>query len=94
METAQCRPRRLLPFRRTSLQEAPMPTKPISDDVLWGVDDVARFLKTSKSWVYQKAEAGLLPCIRICGLLRFDPEAIRALARGEQPPTGRIIAIR
>lgn len=49
---------------------------------LWDARDVARYLKVSRSWVYQRAEAGLLPSLRIGGLLRFDPEAIRAWARG------------
>jgi hypothetical protein len=31
--------------------------------------------------VYHRAEAGLLPCIRVGGLLRFDPVAIRESVR-------------
>jgi excisionase family DNA binding protein len=50
---------------------------------LWTADDVGRYLKASRSWVYQKAEAGLLPCLRIGGLLRFDPAVVQAWARGE-----------
>ncbi|HVZ70961.1 MAG TPA: helix-turn-helix domain-containing protein [Polyangia bacterium] len=55
---------------------------------LWNPADVAAFLQVSRSWVYQKAEAGLLPVIRLPGssLLRFEPEAIRAFARGEWMP--------
>ena len=54
---------------------------------LWDANDVARYLKVSRSWVYQRAEAGLLPCLRLGGLLRFEPEKVRAFARGEiQPP--------
>ena len=54
---------------------------------LWDANDVARYLKVSRSWVYQRAEAGMLPCLRLGGLLRFDPEKVRAFARGElQPP--------
>jgi excisionase family DNA binding protein len=49
-------------------------------DALWTVRDVATFLKVSKSWVYHRAEAGELPCLRIGGLLRFLPKAIRAFA--------------
>jgi excisionase family DNA binding protein len=49
---------------------------------LWDARDVARYLKTSRSWVYQKAEAGLLPSLRIGGLLRFEPHVVRAWARG------------
>lgn len=50
-----------------------------SNESLWNVADVARYLKASRSWVYHQAEEGRLPCIRICGLLRFDPAAIKAL---------------
>ena len=61
---------------------------PVSDraspagDGLWDANDVARYLKVSRSWVYQRAEAGLLPCVRIGGLLRFDPRAVRTFASG------------
>ncbi|HYV49051.1 MAG TPA: helix-turn-helix domain-containing protein [Myxococcaceae bacterium] len=53
---------------------------------LWDAQDVARYLKASRSWVYQKAEAGLLPSLRIGGLLRFNPEVVRAWAQGEPAP--------
>jgi excisionase family DNA binding protein len=52
---------------------APMPM-----EALWDANDVARYLKVSRSWVYQRAEAGRLPYVRVGGLLRFDPESIRA----------------
>ena len=48
---------------------------------LWDANDVAKFLKVSRSWVYQKAEAGLLPYLKVGGLLRFDPEEIMAYSR-------------
>ena len=44
---------------------------------LWTWREVARALKVSRSWVYAKAESGELPSMRICGALRFDPQAIR-----------------
>jgi helix-turn-helix protein len=59
------------------------------DNSLWDVVDVAGFLKASRSWVYQKAESGLLPCLHVGGLLRFDPVAVRAWARGEELVTKR-----
>jgi excisionase family DNA binding protein len=62
---------------------------PLPEDArgLWDANDVARYLKVSRSWVYQRAEAGLLPCLRLGGLLRFEQEKVRAFARGEvQPP--------
>ena len=48
------------------------------DDGLWTVDDVAKLLRASKSWIYKQATAGKLPCIRIGAMLRFEPPAIRA----------------
>jgi hypothetical protein len=68
---------------------AARPIAPHGTDRMWNPADVASFLRVSRSWVYQKAEAGLLPVIRMPGsaLLRFDPETMRAYARGEwQPP--------
>jgi predicted DNA-binding transcriptional regulator AlpA len=61
-------------------------------DGLWDAKDVALYLKVSRSWVYHRAEAGLLPCLRVGGLLRFDPQAIRSLARGQAPSGARIVA--
>jgi excisionase family DNA binding protein len=44
---------------------------------LWTWREVARALKVSRSWVYAKAETGELPSLRVGGLLRFDPAAVR-----------------
>ena len=52
-------------------------------DELWDANGVARYLKVSRSWVYQKTEEGTLPCLRVGGLVRFDPAAVRSFARGE-----------
>jgi excisionase family DNA binding protein len=57
-----------------------------SSDSLWDAKDVASYLKVSRSWVYHQAEAGLLPCVRIGALLRFDPDTVRRFARGETTP--------
>jgi excisionase family DNA binding protein len=59
---------------------------------LWDVNDVARFLKVSRSWVYQRAQAGLLPSLQVGGLVRFDPDAIRAFVRGQGSP-GRTLPL-
>ncbi len=58
-------------------------TLPGGAEPLWSAVDVAAYLKASRSWVYQKAEAGLLPCLHVGGLLRFEPAAVRAWARGD-----------
>jgi predicted DNA-binding transcriptional regulator AlpA len=44
---------------------------------LWTWREVSRALKASRSWVYAAAERGELPSLRVAGLLRFDPIAIR-----------------
>ena len=55
---------------------------------LWTAEEVAKFLKVSRSWVYQRAERGDLPSLRVGGLRRFEPAAILAWARGEARDTG------
>ncbi len=47
---------------------------------LWKVDEVAKALGMSRTWVYEHAESGELPSLRLGGALRFDPEAIRLYA--------------
>ncbi len=54
--------------------------EPMPVEQLWSVDDVANVLKASRSWVYLHVATGELPSVRIAGLLRFDPAAIRALS--------------
>jgi excisionase family DNA binding protein len=66
---------------------------PLPLESLWDAKDVARFLKVSRSWVYQKTEAGELPCLRVGGLVRFEPEAVRAWARGERPLPARVLPL-
>jgi excisionase family DNA binding protein len=52
---------------------------------LWTVTEVAAYLRVSRSWVYNRAAAGLLPCMHVGALVRFEPEAIRAYAQGQLP---------
>lgn len=51
---------------------------------LWDVTKVAEVMSVSKSWVYQRVEAGLLPHVRIGGLVRFEPEAITKFVRHDR----------
>jgi excisionase family DNA binding protein len=53
---------------------------------LWRVQDVAKALGMSRTWVYEKAESGELPSLHLGGALRFDPEAIRSYAFGQRRP--------
>jgi excisionase family DNA binding protein len=60
---------------------------------LWTVEDVAGYLKVSRSWVYQRAASGLLPCLHFGGCLRFDPAEVKAFVRGG-PQKGCVVALR
>lgn len=64
------------------------------DPTLWDANDVAAFLKVSRSWVYHRAESGELPHLRVGGLLRFEPLSIRAYARGENPPRAKRLPLK
>jgi excisionase family DNA binding protein len=64
------------------------------NEQLWDAEDVARYLKVSRSWVYHRAESDELPCLKIGGLLRFDPQAIHAFARGESVQRASVVAFR
>jgi excisionase family DNA binding protein len=61
----------------------------LDEDRLWDPLDVARFLGISRNTVYAQVDSGALPCVRIGGLLKFDPERIRAIGRGEMLSEGR-----
>jgi excisionase family DNA binding protein len=67
-------------------------TKPSPVAGLWDANDVAHYLKVSRSWVYHRADTGLLPFLRVGGLVRFDPDVVRAFAHGEIPPP-RLLAL-
>lgn len=60
---------------RDRRQSAPAQAEP-----LWTVAQVADYLRASRSWVYHQAECGRLPSLRIGGLLRFSPVAVRGYA--------------
>jgi excisionase family DNA binding protein len=51
---------------------------------LWDTKQAAAFLHVSRSWVYQRTEAGLLPCLRVGGLLRFEPAVLRDFIRQDR----------
>lgn len=72
----------LSPLSAGSTSPGPRPAKGASA-TLWTASDVARYLRASLSFVYKSAEAGRLPCLRVGSMLRFDPEVVRAFARGE-----------
>ncbi len=73
-----------LPSERGQSMTAPLP---LDFECLWRAADVARYLNCSRSLVYQKAESGLMPSLRVGGMRRFDPEEIRRWVRAEQSGT-------
>ncbi len=60
---------------------------------LWDATRASSFLGVSTSWVYHRAAAGTIPCIRVGHNLRFDPEALRAWVRGERRG-GRVVPLK
>lgn len=56
----------------------------IAEEMLWDAVKVAQFLKVSRNWVYMRAEAGLLPHVRVGALLRFEPETVKDFIRRER----------
>ena len=60
---------------------------------LWTVADVAAYVRCSKSLIYKLAERGELPSLRIGALLRFEPGAVRAWARGAPAPTASVTVL-
>ncbi len=59
-------------------------------DVAW----LAEFLGVSKSWVYQATASGVVPCVRIGSLVRFDPVVIKAWVQGEGGKSAKLPSCR
>lgn len=65
-----------------------------SDEPRWTAVDVAKYLKVSPSWVYQRAHSGEIPFHRLGAHLRFDPDVIRRYARGEPVAPPRVVSLK
>jgi excisionase family DNA binding protein len=61
------------------------------EESLWRVQDVARFLAVSTSWVYMAARSGVLAPVRVGRSVRFRPALVRALVQGE--PGGKVVQL-
>ncbi len=64
----------------------------LAEDTLWTANDVARYLKVSRSWVYHRAESGQLPYLRVGALIRFQPDEIRSLV-GSTPGRAKSLSL-
>ena len=70
-----------------------MNTAEIMKIQLWDVNDVARFLNVSLSWVRQRVSAKQIPFVRVGGwMVRFRPDDIRAFASASEP--GRVLPLK
>jgi excisionase family DNA binding protein len=57
--------------------------------------ELAAALRVSRSWVYEAARNGTIPCLRVGALKRFDLAEVKAALRGEpQPPPSHVVRIR
>lgn len=60
---------------------------------LWDVNDVARFLNVSLSWVRQRVSANQIPFVRVGGwMVRFRPDDVRAFASASEH--GRVLLLK
>ena len=58
---------------------------------LWTAKEVAAYLNVSRQTVYNCTLDGRLPGLRVGGLWRYEPAAVRAYARGEAPPASTVV---
>lgn len=65
---------------------------PSADEPLWTAQQVAAHLRVSRSMIYKLARNKRLPVIPIGALLRFNPDHVRAFARGELQ-AGALVAL-
>jgi excisionase family DNA binding protein len=56
----------------------------IQNEMLWTVADVAGHLGVCRRTVYRLAREGKLPVVRLCGKLRFRPEAVERAIRAHE----------
>lgn len=69
---------------------APSPAMASTGARLLTAEDVAAAWQVSVSLIYKLRREGRLPFVRIGTLYRFDPEVIRAYARGAVVPPRRV----
>jgi excisionase family DNA binding protein len=57
-------------------------------------EELAAALRVSRSWVYEAARNGTIPCLRLGALKRFDLAEVKAALRGDPPVGARILGQR
>ena len=53
------------------------------------VAEVAKLLEVTKQHIYGLAAAGLIPCFKVGGAIRFDPHELAAWLRAKYPKRTR-----
>ena len=53
------------------------------------VNELAEMLQVTPQHIYRLASAGLIPCIRIEGAIRLDPQEVAGWLRSRQPKAVR-----
>lgn len=61
---------------------------------LMTVKQVMTFLSCSRTWVYDAAARGELPCLRLGSMLRFDPEQIDEWLRSRRQRAAVVMPLR
>jgi excisionase family DNA binding protein len=56
--------------------------------------ELASALRVSRSWVYEAARTGRLPCLLVGSLRRFDLAEVKAALRNEPVPPARVVSLR
>ncbi len=70
------------------------PARPlIPAECLWTVREVAAFLRVGRNTVYEMAQSGALPSLRIGARVRFVPEEIRAWLDRQRAPDAAVLPI-
>ena len=66
----------------------------IPAEQLWNVRQAAAFLNIGRNAVYEMADGGELPSIRIGSRIRFIPADLRAWVERQREPGAPVVAMR
>ncbi len=66
---------------------------PPADPPLLTAEELAAALRVSRSWVYEAARNGTIPCLRVGALKRFDLAEVKGALRGEPSAPARVVRL-
>lgn len=92
MRRSSCTDAIRYPKRQSTGMGEVMSASASKGETLWTAAEVAQYLKVSLSWVYKRVMDQTIPFTKLpTGLTRYEPETIRAYARGEWKPVRRLL---